>query len=302
MRLAAAVTPTPFREFSVKSLIVSFSLAAALLAGPTTPARAVVHYGQTAPDFMKTQYNSAPPVIQTLNSYPFKVRIFFLFGYDCPFCLNDGPSFETNINLYYRNARPDAVQCVGFDLYNGTPAAVGSFQAQTGASYPLALNGAAPAGGNLSTLYGPFDNYVVVDRFGIVRYHAADRWPHGNRYHLNELRAVVDSLLAAQTGVDEAPPAPIELLTLAVTPNPFSSATRIELLNAGTAVLPAQVDVVDALGRRVATIYQGMASPGVTHLVWDGGAGSGYRAPSGLYFVRAEVGGRSIVRRVVRSR
>ena len=130
----------------------------------------------------------------------------------------------------------------------------------------------------------------------------AARSPHGNRYHPAEIRAVVDSLLAAQSGAEEAPPAPIELLSLAVAPNPFSSATRIELRNAGSAALPAEVDVIDALGRRVATIYQGMATPGVTHLSWGGDNDAGHRAPSGLYFLRVEVGGRSIVTRITRAR
>jgi hypothetical protein len=270
--------------------------------GVAGPAHAIVHYGSTAPDFMKIQYNTSPPVTQTLNSYPYKVRVFFLFGYNCPFCLNDGPSFQANVNQYYQAAAPGAVQCAGFDMYNGTSAQVGSFQAQTSATYPLTLNGTSATGGNMSTLYGPFDNYVIVDKLGIVRYHAADRWPHGNRYHLNEIRGVVDSLLAAQTGVDEAPPAPIAALSLSATPNPFSSATRIELGNSGAATLFAQVDVVDALGRRVATLYQGMARPGVTTLSWGGETAAGQRAPSGLYFLRAEVGGRSLVQRIARAR
>lgn len=286
----------------MRNTILHFGLAAALVGGMAGPAHAVVHYGSTAPDFMKTQYNTAPPVTQTLNSHPYKLRVFFLFGYNCPFCLNDGPSFQANVNQYYQATAPGAVQCVGFDMFNGSAAQVGSFKAQTSATYPLALNGAAATGGNLSTLYGPFDNYVIVDKLGIVRYHAADRWPHGNRYHLDELRGVIDSLLAAQSGVDEAPPAPLQLLSLSAAPNPFSGATRIELSHSGPAALPARVDVVDALGRRVATLYQGMARAGVTTLSWGGDDDDGRRAPSGLYFLRAEVGGRSIVQRIVRAR
>lgn len=45
-------------------------------------ASAVVHYGDTAPNFAKTQYNTAPAVTLTVNSYALKVRVFFLLGFN----------------------------------------------------------------------------------------------------------------------------------------------------------------------------------------------------------------------------
>lgn len=276
-------------------------MAAGLLFGPGA-ARAVVHYGNAAPNFMKARYNSNPAVTLTVDTYAFKIRVFFLLGHNCPFCVSDGPSFEANVNQYYQTVAPGAVQCVGFDLYNGSPAQVGSFVAQTGASFPVGLQAASETGGNMSTLYGPFDNYVIVDKLGIVRYHAADRWPHGNRYHLNEIRAVVDSLLAAQTGVDEEIPPPAATLQLGNRPNPFSSSTRILLSNLTSLVQPARVSVFDALGRRIATLYEGIVSPGLTTIAWDGQMEEGASAPSGVYFVRADVGGETVSHQILRTR
>lgn len=205
------------------------------------------------------------------------------------------------MNQYYRTVAPGAVQCVGFDIYNGTPTQVGAFVAVTGATYPIGLLAASTTGGDMSTLYGPFDNYVVVDKLGVVRYHAADKWPHGNRYHLNEIRAVVDSLLAAQTGVDEELPTPARQIALNNRPNPFSSSTQIQLSNNTTAAQPTRVTILDALGRKVTTVYEGMASPGLTTFSWNGQTATGGRAPSGVYFVRAEVGGDTVTHRILRA-
>jgi hypothetical protein len=85
---------------------------------------------------------------------------------------------------------------LGPDLYNGNSAQLTGFRDQTGATFPLLLNGASGAGNeNLFIPYGQYDNYVVINKQGIIRYHAYDLWSHGNRYHLDEIRAAVDSLV-----------------------------------------------------------------------------------------------------------
>ena len=87
---------------------------------------------------------------------------------------------------------------LGMDLFNCSPSSLGTFKQSTGASYPLLLDAALATGGNIQTLYGERDHYVVVDRQGIVRYQANDRWPYGNGYHPDEIRACVDTLLTAR--------------------------------------------------------------------------------------------------------
>lgn len=66
---------------SNRGLILSTLLTVGLFAYPGR-STAVVHYGDTAPNFMKTQYNTSPAVTLTVNSYAFKVRVFFLLGYN----------------------------------------------------------------------------------------------------------------------------------------------------------------------------------------------------------------------------
>ena len=97
---------------------------------------------------------------------------------------------------------------LGVDLYpQSSPGNLTNFKNSTGATFPLLLQGSSSTGGNVTTLYGGpsppaavYDNYVVINKQGIIRYHAMTTWPHGNRYHLNEIRGAVDSLVAPTVG------------------------------------------------------------------------------------------------------
>jgi hypothetical protein len=201
---------------------------------------------------------------------------------------------QQDIQQHYDASHPGQVQVIGADLWNGSPAQVQSFRNQTGALFPLLLQGAAATGGNLETLYGTYDNYVVMNKQGIVRYHAALLWPHGNRYHLDQIRGCVDSLVA---GTVDAPPAAPASLALAVGPSPFRDATGIAL--AVPAPGRARVAVHDVSGRRVATLHDGPVAAGWTRLAWNGRDDGGRRSPAGVYLVAAEVDGRRLVRRAV---
>ena len=79
------------------------------------------------------------------------------------------------------------MQVIGAELFNGSPANLQTFKNNTGVTYPLLL-----LCSDFSSLYGDRDNFVVIDPDGIVRYHAQDLWPYGNRYHVDELRAAVN--------------------------------------------------------------------------------------------------------------
>lgn len=200
---------------------------------------------------------------------------------------------------------------LGVDYWVGTPAQVGNFKSQTGVTFPLLLCGDRCIGAtgfcgttgsncaNLDLLYGPYDNYLVIDTQGIVRYHAASLYAHGNRYHLNEIRACVDTLVPSVVGVDDAPLAPGAGAALRVAPNPFRSSLTIELVNPAGHPLEARVTVHDLAGRVVATPLDGLASAGLTRIGWDGRGAFGSRLAAGLYLVRARVGPAILVRRVV---
>src|SRR5206468_486823 len=129
-----------------------------------------------------------------------------------------------------------------------------SFQQQTGVTFPLALQGAAAAGGNVEMLYGTYDNYIVLNKQGIVRYHAALRWPHGNRYHPDEIRGSVDSLVTPVLDVPGGARAPSFELTAG--PNPSRGSVRVRLATPHP-VPAASVSVHDVAGREVVTLWDG---------------------------------------------
>ncbi len=205
---------------------------------------------------------------------------------------------QNDIAAYYAATKPGEVQVVGVDLWNGSPAQLAQFRVQTGATFPLALNGAAASGGNLEVLYGTFDNYIVLNKQGIVRYHAALVWPHGTRYHLNEIRATVDSLV---TPTLDAPGGPPSALSLSAGPNPARGPVRVALALPSDA-RTVRVTVHDVAGREVALLARGPLSAGRHEWSWNGRDVAGARAAPGLYLVRVVAGEQVRSSRVVLSR
>lgn len=205
---------------------------------------------------------------------------------------------QSDIQQRYAASHPGQVQVVGIDLWNGSASQLAQFKVQTGATFPLALNGAAAAGGNLEVLYGTYDNYIVLNKQGIVRYHAALSWPHGTRYHLDEIQGCVDSLVTAV--LDVPGPAPVSL-ALSAGPNPSRGAVRVTL------ALPADVRSVrvtlhDVAGRELAVLASGALPAGRHDWSWDGRDTLGRRVAPGLYLVRAVAGEQARTSRVVVSR
>jgi hypothetical protein len=187
------------------------------------------------------------------------------------------------------------VQVLGVDLWNGNAGQLSSFRTVTGATFPLLLNGASATGGNVQSLYGTYDNYVVVNKQGIVRYHAALTWPAGNRYHLDEIRGCVDSLVSTTTGVDDRPST--GALALSAAPNPVREATRLSF-TLPAAVAHAELGVYDVRGRRVATLWNGPAMAGRHAVTWRTDDARGEPLPPGVYAVVADIGDRRVSTRV----
>lgn len=82
-------------------------------------------------------------------------------------------------------------QCLALDCWNGSPASVQGFVDATGITYPILrlagyLQNGPPAGYGL-----PYDNYVLVDANGIVRYTSA------SESHSNPLGRFADTALRA---------------------------------------------------------------------------------------------------------
>jgi hypothetical protein len=193
---------------------------------------------------------------------------------------------QSDIWVHYNATKPGEVQVLGVDLWNGTAGQLNSFRSTTGATYPLLLNGASSTGGNVETLYGTYDNYVVLNKQGVVRYHAALNWPHGNRYHLNEIRACVDTLVSALVDVPGTPAAGV---AFGASPNPARGpgVFRVALPEP---VADAEIVVHDLAGRLVATPWRGPLGAGRHELAWDARGASGAPLPAGLYLARARLG------------
>lgn len=196
---------------------------------------------------------------------------------------------QQDIAQYYAATKPGEVQVLGVDLWNGTTAQLNSFRTTTGASYPLLLNGASFTGGNVETLYGTYDNYVVLNKQRVVRYHAALQWPHGNRYHLNEIRACVDSLVSPTLDV---PPGSYAPVSLAASPNPARGSSLL-VLTLSEPVASATIQVHDVTGRVVGTPWDGPLGAGRHELRWQARDANGVALPAGIYLVHARLGGKT---------
>jgi flagellar hook assembly protein FlgD len=83
-------------------------------------------------------------------------------------------------------------------------------------------------------------------------------------------------------------------------PNPFRSSTSLtyRVPEAGS----VRVSVHDVMGREIAVLDRGSKSPGTYGAVWDGKDERGNLPPAGVYFIRAELPGDDLARKVVRLR
>ena len=67
-------------------------------------------------------------------------------------------------------------------------------------------------------------------------------------------------------------------------PNPFNPSTSIQFSTETRAEI--HVAIYDVLGNEIARLADGVYSPGVISVVWDGRNDRGYQMPSGVYYVR----------------
>ena len=78
----------------------------------------------------------------------------------------------------------------------------------------------------------------------------------------------------------------------------FARLDFIEFVNPLDHPAPARMTVHDLQGRQVALLFEGTAAPGPMRTDWNG-LGSSDRLPAGAYFVRVELDGHALSRRVV---
>jgi hypothetical protein len=93
---------------------------------------------------------------------------------------------------------------------------------------------------------------------------------------------------------------PREVFLAPITPNP--ARTPVALRFGLPREARARLAVFDAQGRRVRAVLDAWCKPGEATTSWDGRDDSGAAVGSGLYFVRLETEGRTLVRRLVAMR
>jgi glucose/arabinose dehydrogenase len=106
----------------------------------------------------------------------------------------------------------------------------------------------------------------------------------------------VYKIVVDTTGVDGPPQSGPSIQLGRATPNPFIETTALELVvrRAGHAT----VVVYSASGQPVRTILSENRATGTSSVSWDGRNDKGDTMPSGVYFVRAEVDGEFVMRKL----
>jgi len=217
----------------------------------------------------------------------------------------DGPSVETDVWGTVQGNYPGQVQVLGPDVMSSGPggANLAQFSAIVGGiSFPLlrdCADGSSLSDTNLINPYFQRENYVVINKQGIIRYHAANLWPFGNRLHVAEILGTVDSLVIH--GLD-AGGEPAHAWSVTSSPNPAHGLITFTLANPTTGDVPARLRVLDVSGREVVRLPDAVAHSGVSRVFWDGRGAHGERLAPGLYLVQAELAGRQLVHRVAITR
>ena len=212
---------------------------------------------------------------------------------------------ESEIWQFVKDQYPGQVQVLGPDVMSSgaNGGTLAQFRINAGnPTFPLlrdCADGSALSDTNLLQPYTQRDNYVVINKQGIIRYNADDAWDYGNRYHANEILGVVDSLVIH--GADAGAPG-VPGWTLSASPNPARGRVTLALANPTSARVRARLAVLDVSGRRLVDRPEELAPNGITRVFWDGRDARGRRLPAGLYLVRADLPGRRLLRRVVLAR
>ena len=170
----------------------SRALACALGLLVAIPAGAEVGPGDVAPDFTFPDVNA---VSYTLSDQRGKVVLLDLIGYGCPPCIQAAPAVE---QIWQDFKDTGVFQAFALDLWNGQVVQVQGYIDQTGTTFPVLRNA-----GFLQdpSQYGiRFDNYVIVDAQGVVRYTSVDE-PEAS-FNEQALRSTIQAYLpvGVQTG------------------------------------------------------------------------------------------------------
>ena len=235
--------------------------------------------GDLASDF---EYTDTKGDSYRLSDFKGNVVFLAFIGYGCPFCRAEAPSTESDIWQVFKS---DSFQALALETWNGSLSQAQSYVISSGITYPLLTR----AGKDLDNYRITYDNYLVLDHQGIIRYSSADNGILGERYRIRELTDTIKQLLT-RTGLNSRE-IPVDFKLSQNYPNPFNATTVIKytLLTGGYVTLI----VYDLSGRQVETLVDELQSP--TDYVYEW---SPHNLSSGIYFYKLKIDDVEITRKM----
>ena len=239
-----------------------------------------VKIGELAPDFSYVDTNGET---HSLSDYRGKVVFLALIGYGCPFCRAEAPSTETDIWQYYQS---ESFQSIALETWNGSLSQAITYVNITGITYPLLIG----AGNTLNLFRMTYDNYLVIDHQGILRYSSAENGGLGERYRLNDIKDAIETYLA-KTGLNSAK-IPLDFNISQNYPNPFNSVTTIKytLLKSSH----VRLEIYDMRGRLIKTLVNKVQAPSDYSVDWNAAGLS-----TGVYFYRLRADDFDVTRKML---
>ncbi len=246
------------------------------------------------------------PTTYSLSQYQGKVVLLVVFQYNCGGCVANAPRFGRLADTL-QSGKPDSkFQAVGAEIRNATYAQIQTYRNSLTNSNTLTLDFplvkvpydtgilmSDPTVENLTRWKrydAPRDVYFVINHEGTITARVA-----GNRVsamtntQYQSLRTALDAALAA---------APASLNPGGPSASGFRANRvargyrfRVDGLVSGSVPLR----IVDVQGRVLTSITLTPASP---EAVWNGTDAAGRRVPNGLYFLRADMDGRTLNQRL----
>ncbi len=170
---------------------------------------------------------------------------------------------------------------MAIDVWDGGPAQVDIFVANSDVTYPTLMYGGAA--GITNDYNCSYDYLFVIGGDGIILW-------RGN-YDDVAIRAAIDQGLAGLVSPTPIIPTADHLL-MANYPNPFNPITKIPFeLAPGPGPVPVQLSILDLRGRLVSTLVDEYRAAGQRYeATWNGTDNTGRRQPSGTYFVMFKAG------------
>ncbi len=235
---------------------------------------AQVSVGEAAPGFSLPYLGGSMDDQISLESQEGKVVYIFFYGAGCPHCRSNGPVTETEI---YQTFKDDTnFVALGIDTWNQNASSNNSFKNVTGITYPLLLNGQSV----LVDYYGGsgfYDRSLVIGADGLVSYKGSG-WVNSDYQDVvanisTELEKISTS--SESIGSEE----PTEFRLNQNYPNPFNPTTTISYQL--ESISQVKLEIFNSLGQQVATLVDGVQSPGNQSVTWNA-----IGVPSGIYIYR----------------